>query len=163
VVIREVHTAGAGSVDEEFIELYNANSAGINLNGLSLVYRSATGTSDLLVHQFANTDSIAAKGHYLLVHAGYDVGAVADATFAQQLGASGGGLSIVRNAGAIVDSIGWGTATNDFVEGTACVAAVTGESLERLPGGADGNGQDTNDNSADFVINPSPIPQNTAQ
>jgi hypothetical protein len=53
--------------------------------------------------------------------------------------------------GNIVDSVGWGDATNAFVEGTTApappVAPAPGKSDARHP-----NGHDTNVNSTDFTI-----------
>jgi len=53
--------------------------------------------------------------------------------------------------GNIVDSVGWGDATNAFVEGTTAaappIASAPGKSDARHP-----NGHDTDANSADFAI-----------
>ncbi len=58
----------------------------------------------------------------------------------------------------LVDSVGWGTATNALVEGTAAAAppttAAPGTSAGRKP-----DGDDTNDNAADFVLDDSPTPK----
>ena len=60
--------------------------------------------------------------------------------------------------GNLVDSVGWGTATNAFVEGTVAAAPATteapGTSIGRIP-----DGDDTNDNAADFVLDDSPTPK----
>jgi hypothetical protein len=64
--------------------------------------------------------------------------------------------------GAPIDALGWGDATNTFVEGIAAVAPAAGSSLERRPGGIDGNTTDTNDNGADFFVQATPNPQNLA-
>ena len=55
--------------------------------------------------------------------------------------------------GTAIDAVGWGDAANAFVEGTAAPAPTTGASIERRPGGAGGNLQDTNDNVVDLVVN----------
>ena len=59
----------------------------------------------------------------------------------------------------MIDAVGWGDATNAFVEGVAAPAPAAGTSLERLPGGPDGNGEDTNDNATDWFLQASPGPQ----
>jgi len=162
VLISEVQTAGATDTDQEFIELYNTSIAPFSLDGYKLVYRTATGSSgDLTVYTFAATQTIPASGHFLLVRLGKNVGTSPDATFAQALSASGGGLAI-STTGVIVDSVGWGNATNIFVEGTAVSAPPAGQSIERKPGGAAGNGQDTDNNANDFQVLTTPTPQNTA-
>ena len=63
------------------------------------------------------------------------------------------GWSAVRS----IDSVGWGDATNAFVEGTAAPAPPAGSSLERAPGGPAGNGTDTNDNAPGLVRPGSPV------
>jgi hypothetical protein len=52
------------------------------------------------------------------------------------------------NTGAIVDSVGWGTAANAFVEGTAVAAPGQNRSIIRSPY----DGKDSNNNLADFVL-----------
>jgi len=47
---------------------------------------------------------------------------------------------------AVVDSVGWGNASNDYVEGTPAPAPEAGKSIGRLP-----DGHDTDDNSNDFI------------
>ena len=64
--------------------------------------------------------------------------------------------------GTAIDAVGWGDATNAFVEGTAAPAPPAGSSLERLPGGAAGNGIDTNDNAPDWFVQAAPSPQSLA-
>ena len=56
----------------------------------------------------------------------------------------------------------WGDATNPFVEGVPAPAPPPGSSLERRPGGIDGNAVDTNDNAADWFVQAEPSPQNLA-
>src|ERR1700760_1630060 len=49
VVVNELQVGSAASASDEFIELYNPCAGDVNLAGYSLVYRSATGTTDVLV------------------------------------------------------------------------------------------------------------------
>ena len=62
--------------------------------------------------------------------------------------------------GVVVDSAGWGTAANAYVEGTVAAAPPTtpqpGASIVRRP-----DGHDTNDNSADFSVSAVPSPRAT--
>jgi hypothetical protein len=73
----------------------------------------------------------------------------AKGTRGQTLASAGGGLGLRDGSGALVDSVAWGTATNAFVEGTVApaptIAPAPGKSDARRP-----DGQDTNDNGADF-------------
>ena len=72
--------------------------------------------------------------------------------------ASAGGLGLRDPAGELVDSVGYGTATNDFVEGTPApappVSASPGSSAIRLP-----DGHDIDSNSADFSVSTRPTPK----
>jgi predicted extracellular nuclease len=63
--------------------------------------------------------------------------------------------------GAIIDSLGWGNAPQTFVEGDPAAILENGMSLERLPGGNNGNHQDTDNNLIDFHLSNMPQPQNT--
>jgi predicted extracellular nuclease len=60
-----------------------------------------------------------------------------------------------------VDALGWGDAPENYYSGNPAAAPAPGTSLERLPGGEEGNGLNSSDNSADFAPNPSPLPQNS--
>jgi hypothetical protein len=50
-------------------------------------------------------------------------------------------------AGTLVDSVGWGSANNTFVEGAAAAAPPNGQTIARHP-----NGTDTDHNDVDFVV-----------
>ena len=60
--------------------------------------------------------------------------------------------------GALIDSGGWGTATNALVEGSPAPAppatAAPGSSIVRIP-----DGHDTNVNSADFAVTATATPR----
>ena len=81
----------------------------------------------------------------------------ADRKFSAGLASAAGGVGLRSADGALVDSVGWGTATNAFVETAAAaappIAAAPGTSGARNP-----DGHDTHDNSADFTVDDSPSP-----
>ncbi len=161
-VISEVMTGGA-SASDEFIELYNPAAGDLSLEGLELIYASASGTT---VTRKATWDSGAPPlppgGHLLLANAAGLFAADADATYSNGLAAGGGSVALrLADTLAPVDAVGWGTATS-WLEGAAAPAPPAGSSLERLPGGVDGSGQDTDDNAVDFAVNPAPDPQSMA-
>jgi len=162
LVISEVQTGAAGDNNREFIELYNALEAPLDLMGYRLVYRLAASREDLLVYAWAESTVIPAHGHYLLVRSGQEdaLGVIADALFDQPLNTNGGGLALVDPQGGIMDSVGWGNAPEMFVEGSPAPVPENDTSIERLPGGDEGNFTDSGDNGADFVVNPGPGPQN---
>lgn len=79
-----------------------------------------------------------------------------DATFKQQFNIKTGGIALYNPAGDIVDAVAWGKAPTLFTEETAALEMEAITSLERLPGGKQGNHIDTNNNHADFTLNNSP-------
>ncbi len=155
LLLNEVQTAAVGDAGSEFIELYNAGSSEIALDDIRLAYRSAAGEHDTTLYSFTEHDVIASQGYFLLVHSGKNVGRTPDAIFAAGLANSGGGLALRAGDNLILDSLGWGTAENIFVEGTAVAAPGAGRSLERL------TALDTDSNAIDFVIQDSPNPRNS--
>ena len=151
VRVNEFSTGVEGALTDEFVEIVNAGSEPADLSGFRLVYRSATGTSDISLGSFPDGTSLAPGAFFLFGGAGYAGGHPADQVFtATSLGSAGGGVAIRDPSGALVDSVGWGTATNAYVEGTAAsaptVAPAPGRSDARRPDGAD-----TNNNAADFT------------
>ncbi|HYN84547.1 MAG TPA: lamin tail domain-containing protein [Pyrinomonadaceae bacterium] len=164
LVISQFQVAG-GTAADEFVELHNVSSGDVDLNGHRVVYRSAAGTSDVAVVNWTTTTIIPAGGYYLIGHAtGYDGGG-ANITFpgggTGTFAAAGGGLAIrngAANTGTIVDSVGYGTATNAFVEGAVEPAPAANASAARLNNGC----TDTDNNASDFVtLNPS-APRNAS-
>lgn len=155
LVINELVTGRAlpGSAVDELIELYNPCSSAIAVGAWKVVYRSYAGVSD--ASTLATLTGSVAPGAYVLIAGS---GAYSktpytpDYTYsAGGLAASGGGVALRDDKGAIVDSVTWGDAVagHAFTETTAAPApgtTSTGQSIARTP-----NGKDTNDNSVDFV------------
>lgn len=162
VLISEV-LPGVFGVDNnlEFIELYNAGLEAADLNGWQLWYRLADGKEEELVFAWQERADIPGHGHYLLVREGKDVGNVGDAEFSVSLFEKKGGLVLRDPAGERADSLVWGEGPTDYAAGSPAPAPEGGASLERRPGGAEGNGTDSGDNAADFVLNATPNPQNS--
>ncbi len=157
LVISEFQVAGSGTkpAADEFIELHNVGTASVDLSGKRVVYRSAAGSSDKTLRSWASSVVIPAGGFYLLANpVGYSASVVADSGLGSglvngELAAAGGGLAIrsgAEDTGTIVDSVGYGTATNAFVETAATAAPAATASHQRKASQC----QDTNDNSADF-------------
>ncbi len=112
-------------------------------------------------------DDIPAHGYFLIASTDWNFG-TADATYdASALGMNAnGGIYISATSTvnlSIIDKVGWGTQTQT-IEGMAAVSPPTNGSLERkaysnstptgMVSGIDatkGNGNDTNNNSADFI------------
>ncbi|MET1019155.1 MAG: lamin tail domain-containing protein [Microterricola sp.] len=156
--VNELMTGVTGAATDEFVEIVNTGTAAADLSGWKLVYRSAAGMSDVVLATVPDGTSLATGGFYLFGGAGYVSGPAADQSYSTSIAATGGGVGIRDADGNLVDSVGWGTATNAFIEGTVAAAPGTteapGTSIGRLP-----DGDDTNDNAADFVVDDSPTPK----
>lgn len=156
--LNEVATGTTGAAADEFVELANTGTAPADVGGWKLVYRSASGSSDVGLATIPAGTVIAAGGFYLFAGSAYAGAQPADQAFGTGLAATGGAVAIRDSSGALVDSVGWGTATNALVEGSVApvppTTAAPGSSIVRLP-----NGHDTNDNGADFRVTATPTPR----
>ena len=163
LVISEVVTGGA-SAGDELIELYNPTAVPLPLEGLELVYASASGATVSRRAAWELGAPPIPPGHHVLVANELGIYApIADAVYGSGMAASGGSVALrIQGASTAIDAVGWGTAASNWLEGTPAPAPGSGSSLERLPGGPAGSTQDTDDNTADFVERPVPDPQNAA-
>jgi len=162
VFISEVLLGVPSSNQEEFIELYNAGSDPVDLQGYSLWYRMREDQDEQQLIMWENATLIPGQGHYLLVREGHDFGLIPDSTFSVPLFERNGGLRLLDAAETGVDQFGWGAdAIADYTEGAPVTAEISGGSLERLPGGEQGNATTTDNNAADFVLTELPNPQNS--
>jgi endonuclease G len=159
--------AGGVSANDEFIEIKNTSASPFDLNGHRLVYRSQNGTNDVgPLAVWTTSTIIPAGGFYLVASTSYDGGITPDRTFdnttcACALAAANGGLAIRQgdsNTGAVIDSVGWGTVTNGFAEGTATIAPGNNNSQTRRQDGC----QDTDNNANDFQNVVPSAPRNSA-
>ena len=154
LVVSQFQTGG-GVSDDEFVELHNNGAAAVDLNGYRLVYRSATGSTDVGPFAVWTTSTLIQPGQfYLIASTNYDGGVTPDLTYnpatcACSMGGAGGGLAVrngAQNTGTVIDSVGWGTATNIFVETTVTAAPAVNNSQSRSQNGC----RDTDNNSSDF-------------
>ena len=178
VVISEVSIGTATSAKNEFIELYNFGGSAVDMTNVKLhLYNHGTTTdTNMTLNQFNTT--IPANGFYLIATSFYSGTAAADATYgtstAQLVSNGSAYLSLSASADTdIIDQVGWGTSTKS--EGTALTDISAGTSVERkasIPSTAttmasggidvfDGNAQDSNSNTDDFVVQSTPVPQST--
>ncbi len=154
VVISEFRTRGINGGNDEFIELYNLSASDVNIGGwlISASQSCAITTSTRLT--IAPNVILPAHRHWLATNtSGYTGTVVGDQTYGTGV-SDDGGIALVNNLGFIVDAVGM-CATTAYVEGTplAPMSANAEQSYERRPGTPNGNGQDTNNNSADFFLN----------
>ena len=157
VKVNELSTGTAGAATDEFVELVNAGGTPAEIGSFRVVYRAATGTADVVLATVPSGTTLEPGRFYLLGGSGYKGAAPANATFTQALAASGGGIGVRDAFGTLVDSVGYGSATNGFVEARAAPAppasASPGSSDVRLP-----DGHDTDDNSTDFTVSSAATP-----
>jgi lamin tail-like protein len=149
--INEFSVGVEGALGDEFVEIVNTGTAVADLSGWKLAYRSGAGTSDVSLGTLADGTMLAPGAFFLFGGSAYSGAHPADKSFSAGLASAAGGVAIKDADGNVVDSVGWGDATNAFVEGTA-VAAPT---IAPAPGKSDArhpNGHDTNVNSTDFAI-----------
>ncbi|HEX6878479.1 MAG TPA: ExeM/NucH family extracellular endonuclease [Nocardioidaceae bacterium] len=164
VVISEVYGAGGNTgaaFNTDYVELYNPTTSAISLSGMSVQYRSATGTANPS-GVIALTGSIPSHGHYLVGGATGANGAAIPTPNASNTGVNLSGTtgtvflanqttalnapptgSVTANA-SIADLVGFGT-SNTF-EGSVAPAPSSANSIARNATGAD-----TDVNSADFT------------
>jgi hypothetical protein len=159
--VNEVQTGVTGAAANEFVELVNAGTEPVDAGGYRVVYRAAAGTSDTLLGAIPESTILPPGAHYLLGGSAYAGPVTPDQSFGIGLAAAAGGVGVRDAAGALLDSIGYGTTVaNGFVEGAAALAPPTtaspGSSIGRMP-----DGVDTNDNSADFDVSATPTPRAT--
>ncbi|HEY5520005.1 MAG TPA: lamin tail domain-containing protein, partial [Candidatus Limnocylindrales bacterium] len=155
LLVSELVTGGS-SASDEFIELYNASAATLDLGGLELVYVTSTGGT-VTKKQSWTALAVPAHHHVLIANSSGAWAAGADGLYSGGLSATGGAIALRKTDGTVIDSLSWGDATNSFVESTAGAAPPASASLERRPGGAAGNATDSNVNSADAQVRAAPL------
>jgi hypothetical protein len=155
--VNEFSTGTTGSATDEFVELFNSGASSADIGGYKLVYRSGAGTSDVALATIPAGTMLAPGAFYLFGGSGYAGAKPADQAFSAGLAGTGGGIGLRDATAKLVDSAGYGTATNAFVETHAATAppstAPPGSSDIRLP-----DGHDTDDNGADFTVTAAPTP-----
>ncbi|MDQ2983960.1 MAG: lamin tail domain-containing protein [Actinomycetota bacterium] len=157
VRINEFATGTSTAATDEFVELVNPGASPADLGGFRLVYRSGAGTADVVLGTVPAGTTLAPGAFYLFGGSGYAGVRAADQSFTAGLAATAGGLGLRDAEGGLVDSVGYGSATNGLVESHAAAAppttATPGSSDARVP-----DGHDTNDNAADFSVMATPTP-----
>jgi uncharacterized protein len=165
IVVGEVFAAGGNSgaaYANDYVELFNRGAGDVAIDGWTLQYASAAGTS---WQQTTLSGTIPAGGRYLvqLASGGANGAALpaADATGTSNLAATGGKVAVVSGATALScgaaagscssasgleDLVGYGSAA-DFEGSDAAPAGSATNALVRAGGGC----TDTDDNAADFA------------
>src|SRR5450830_227209 len=170
VVISQAYGGGGNSgatIKSDFIELFNRGDAPVALNGWSVQYASAGGST----WQVTNLPAVTLQpGQYHLVQeasgSGGTVVLAPDTTGTIPMSGSGAKVALVRSTtalsggnptgGTVADLVGWGAATG--FEGTGA-AGGTGNTTAVLRNEA--GCVDTDNNSGDFTV-AAPTPRNSA-
>lgn len=176
VVISEIQIEG-GTTTDEFVELYNPTDSTVDVTGWELIRKTAA--ADAEEQPLATlSGTISSHGFMLIANVGYDGTTPADNTYDTEFNITDNNSITLRNeSGTNIDLVGMGTSNTK--EGTTIDNPIDIRSIERkvnssstpesmAPGGTDellGNGEDTDDNSTDFVRHESPTvsnPQNSS-
>jgi predicted extracellular nuclease len=168
LVISQVYGGGGNSgapYKNDFIEIFNRGSAPVDLNGKSVQYASASGSSWT---NKTNLSGVIQPGQYFLIGEGAGAGAgvalpATDASGAIAMSASNGKVALVDSTTAltgtapsgpqILDMLAFGSATP--LEGSATPALSNSRAAIRTDACTD-----TDDNSADFTV-AAPAPRNS--
>lgn len=168
IVISQVYGGGGNSgatLKNDFIELFNRTSSAVPVDGCSVQYASASGTT---WDRTLLTGTIQPGQYYLIQEAQGNGGTATlpspDATGGINLSATAGKVALVSNATVlngsapsgphVVDFVGYGSA-NAF-EGSPAATLGNITAAKRASNGC----ADTDNNRADFTVG-SPTPRNT--
>ncbi len=171
LVINEIgidSISGSGGSEDDWVELYNPTDGAISLNGWSIQKISNSGGT---FSKLNLSGSIPAHGYFLIVRNQSSSTASfippADVSGSMSL-ANGNSIFLVNDDERIssstnpyvdeniIDSVGFGSA--DFYEGSSTASSIPdAKSLARIP-----DGEDTDENSADFKIQDNPTPRNSS-
>ena len=174
VVISQVYGGGGNTgatYTNDFIEIFNRGTSSVSLNGWSVQYAAATGTSwqktDL-------TNVTLAPGQYYLIQEGAGATGTTplptpDASGTIAMGGTAGKVVLLNTnvlivsgtscptGGTVVDLVGFGTTANCFEGSGATPAPSNTNAVLRATSGC----TDNNNNAADFAAG-LPNPRNTA-
>ena len=180
LLISQVQTRGDGGAADEFVELYNATSIAVTFDSTwTLTARSST-SSTYIARITGAGEVIPAHGHILFTGSDYNAATTNDDVLS--VGITDASSVLLLHNGNVVDALCfyydaatlalYSTDLTYICEGTpvsnlphnntASGSSNTDASLERKPGGALGNAQDTGDNASDFASGVSPDPHNLA-
>jgi hypothetical protein len=147
LVVNEVQTSGPGGAEDEWVELLNPGTCSVDVSGWELRHTSISGTSMATVATIAPATTIAGGGYGVIGGTAYSASAPTIAKFSTGvLADTGGGVGLYDASSTLVGSMGYGSgATNPFVRGSAATVEGSGQSIARVP-----NGADTGNDSTDF-------------
>ena len=178
LLISEVQTRGSAGANDEFVEIYNPMSIAVTFDSMWKLESRSSAAATYGGRFTGSGQSIPAHGHLLIVGSAYDNATAADGNLTSSI-TDAGSLRLLHGA-ATVDAVCFYFDNTTFAaldatytcEGTPVInlphnnnssaASNADASIERKPGGALGNGVDTNVNAADFTGNTPSNPQDLA-
>jgi predicted extracellular nuclease len=153
LAINQFRVRGPAGGNDEFVELFNAGPATLDLSSYKLNASNDSGTASTRLTLPSGTTL--APGCYLLLtnsaSSGYSGSAAGDLSYASGV-TDTGGLAVLDASGNIVDQVGMSSGSA-YKEGTPLASLGTGntdQGYQRRQTAA-GLPQDSGDNSADFV------------
>ncbi len=153
LVVNELQSEGA-TASQEFIELFNPTTCDVSLDGWSLKYSSASGSSPVSFFTGTPTQKVVAGGFFVV--ACDEFTGVKNATYPSgKLAEAAGQVGVFNKADVLVDGLGYGSisvSNRTMTEGSPGPSPPVRQSLGRS------SGADTNNNQADFRIITSPTP-----
>ncbi len=146
LVVNEIAPYGV-SASDEYVELYNPGTCGIELEGYRLLFAPKAGGSGAEVWIGSASEGIAPGGTFLV--AGNAYAGDFDSRLAATIPSSGGGLALLDPSGERLDGVAWreATASHPFAEDAPAPVIPRYESIGRASAG-----RDTGDNAADFDV-----------
>jgi predicted extracellular nuclease len=149
VVVNEVATRGPAGATDNFIELRNVSADPVDISGWRI--ERCTGTGNAALQVTVEEHVLAPGDHFLAAHPDFSGEATPDVTYGTSL-ADNGGARIVDDAGAVVDGVGFSSATDHAcTQGTALAPLTTTQGNNGLAYSRDAAGTNTGDNAADFT------------
>jgi uncharacterized protein (TIGR03437 family) len=165
LLLSEFRTRGPSGAADEFVEIYNPTTSTLIIGGLRIRASNGSGTiSDRITITAGKT--LGPGCHYLLANSssgGFSGPVATNQTYRTGITDNGGIAVTGSNGTRIIDAVGMSGASAYKEGGT--LAPLTGnfdQSYERRPGGAFGNGVDTNNNADDFALTAPTNPQNSS-
>jgi predicted extracellular nuclease len=162
--IDQFRVRGPAGGNDEFVQLFNAGPAALDLSGYKLNASNASGTTGTRLIFPAGTQ-LPSGCHLLLTNSassGYSGSVPGDLTYATGI-TDTGGLAVLDTNGSIVDQVGLSSGSA-YQAGTPLAplgSSNTDQGYQRRQNAA-GLPQDTGDNSADFVQVSPTTPHNSS-
>lgn len=116
LVISEVQiTGGTGKTKNDFIEIYNPTESAVDLDGMRLVKRTKSGTSDTTIKSWTAQTLVPAQGYYLWANSSYTD--LTPNTATSGYVSNNNGIALRQgseDSGEIIHALAWGSAENVF-------------------------------------------------